>query len=67
MNPKACNPDLITAGDSKEEAEQNAKYAISVARKIGATVFLLWEDITEVKPKMILTFIGGLMILEKKK
>jgi len=67
MNPKACNPDLITGGDSKEEAEQNAKYAISVARKLGATVFLLWEDITEVKPKMILTFIGGLMILEKKK
>jgi len=65
MNPKACNPDLITAGDSKEQAEQNAKYAISVARKLGATVFLLWEDITEVKPKMILTFIGGLMILEK--
>jgi plastin-1 len=37
INPKACNPDLITPGDSKEEAEQNAKYAISVARKIGAT------------------------------
>jgi len=67
LNPKACNPELITGGDSKEEAEQNAKYAISVARKIGATVFLLFEDIIEVKPKMILTFIGGLMILEKGK
>jgi hypothetical protein len=53
LNPKACNPDLITGGDSKEEAEQNAKYAISVARKLGATVFLLYEDIIEVKPKMI--------------
>ncbi len=40
--------------------ENNAKYALSIARKLGATVFLVWEDISEVKPKMLLTFAAGL-------
>jgi len=44
----------------------NAKYAISMARKLGATIFLLPEDIVEVKNKMILTFIGSLMAVGKK-
>jgi len=52
---------LVTDGSSDESATQNAKYAISVARKIGCTIFLLPEDIVEVKPKMILTFVGSIM------
>jgi len=31
------------AGDSDEDAELNAKYTISVARKIGVPVFITWE------------------------
>ena len=27
---------------------------------LGATIFLVWEDITEVKPKMLMTFAAGL-------
>jgi hypothetical protein len=61
VSPKSCNMDLVTSGETDEEAEQNAKYAISVARKIGAAVFLLWEDIVEVKPKMVLSFVASLM------
>lgn len=45
----------------------NAKYVISVARKIGAVVFLTWEDITEVKPKMIMTFVASLMATMNKR
>ena len=67
VKPDAVNPDFITPGDSKEDAEKNAKYAISVARKLNATIFLLWEDIVEVKPKMIMTFVGSMMELDKKK
>lgn len=55
---------LVTDGQTEESAKMNAKYAISVARKLGATIFLLPEDITEVKPKMILTFIGALMAVD---
>ena len=55
---------FITDGSTAENAKLNAKYAISVARKLGATIFLLPEDITEVKSKMILTFIGALMAID---
>lgn len=43
----------------------NAKYAISLARKFGCCVFLLPEDIVEVKSKLLLTFIGTLMSVDK--
>lgn len=42
----------------------NAKYAISNARKIGARVYALPEDITEVKPKMIMTVFACLMAMD---
>ncbi len=42
----------------------NAKYAISLARKLGCCVFLLPEDIVEVKAKLILTFVGTLMSVD---
>ncbi|KAL9656160.1 hypothetical protein ABK040_007778 [Willaertia magna] len=67
VRPTACNLDLVTPGETDEDAEQNAKYAISVARKIGATVFLLFEDILEVKPRMILSFLASLMKVDKSK
>lgn len=42
----------------------NAKYAISMARKTGARVYALPEDITEVKPKMIMTLFACLMAID---
>jgi len=54
---------LVTAADNDEDKLLNAKYAISVARKIGCTIFLLPEDIVEVKDKMILTFIAAIMTI----
>jgi plastin-1 len=53
------------AVDVKQYTE-NAKLAINLARKLGATIFLLPEDIVEGKDKMILTFIGSLMAVGKK-
>jgi len=53
--------DLVTPGSTPEDAMLNAKYAISLARKIGCCIFLLPEDIVEVKPKMILTLVGTIM------
>ena len=47
-------------GTTPEEIETNAKYAISVARRIGATTFLVWEDIRDVKPNAIFLFIASL-------
>ncbi|GFO01621.1 plastin-1, partial [Plakobranchus ocellatus] len=39
----------------------NARYAISMARKIGAKVYAVAEDIVEVKRKMMLTIFASLM------
>lgn len=55
------NYDLVTPGVTDPDALQNAKYAISIARKLGCCIFLLPEDIVEVKNKMILTLIGSIM------
>ena len=61
IRPRVVDYSLVTHGSSDEDKMLNAKYAISVARKIGCCIFLLWEDIVEVNPKMILTFVATLM------
>jgi len=43
---------------------ENARYAVSLARKVGARVFALPEDIVELKPKMVMTVFATLMILD---
>jgi plastin-1 len=61
IESRAINWDIVIK-DSEEEKdkEMNAKYAISIARTIGALIFLTWEDITEVKSKLLLTFLASL-------
>lgn len=59
--------DLVTPGAQEDEAKLNAKYAISIARKLGATIFVLPEDIVEVNSKMILTFVGTLMAVDRQR
>lgn len=44
-----------------QEKCKNAKYAITMGRKIGARIYALPEDIVEVKPKMIMTIFACLM------
>jgi len=41
---------------AEDDATLNARYAISIARKIGATIFLLPEDIVEVRPRLVKKF-----------
>lgn len=52
---------LKTDGQTQSKMD-NARYAISIARKIGARVFALPEDIVEVKSKMVMTIFATLMI-----
>merc|ERR1711997_595802 len=55
------NYDLVVEGDGEEEKIANAKYGISMARRLGARVYALPEDIVEVKPKMVMTVFAVLM------
>jgi plastin-1 len=66
IEPKIINWDLVTQGTSPEEIENNCKYVISAARKLGATIFLVWEDIKDVNPKMIMTLVAALAHLATK-
>ncbi|XP_076044276.1 plastin-2 fimbrin isoform X2 [Oratosquilla oratoria] len=61
IKPGTVNYDIIRDSGSDEDNQANAKYAISMARKIGARIYALPEDITEVKPKMIMTVFACLM------
>lgn len=51
---------LVTNGNTEEESKMNAKLAISIARKLGALIFLVPEDIVELRQRLILTFVGSL-------
>jgi plastin-1 len=69
MEPRAVDWELVIKEDTPEAIENNAKYAISIARKLGASIFIVWEDIKEVKPRMLMTFVAGLYdvyLLENK-
>ncbi|KAG5438204.1 hypothetical protein PCANB_003055 [Pneumocystis canis] len=54
---------LVTSGITYEDAFLNAKLAISIARKFGALIFLVPEDIVDVRARLILTFVGSLMAM----
>lgn len=62
IQPRSVNYDLVKTGTlSDVDRLDNAKYAVSMARKIGARVYALPEDLVEVKPKMVMTVFACLM------
>uniref|UniRef100_A0A673N5W1 Plastin-1-like n=1 Tax=Sinocyclocheilus rhinocerous TaxID=307959 RepID=A0A673N5W1_9TELE len=61
--PKAIKYEMMTP----EDKLNNAKYAISVARKIGVRVYALPDDLVEVKPKMVMMVFACLMGRSLKK
>ncbi|KAJ0987006.1 hypothetical protein J5N97_005362 [Dioscorea zingiberensis] len=61
VEPRVVNWNLVTKGENDEEKKLNATYIISVARKLGCSIFLLPEDIMEVHQKMILTLTASIM------
>lgn len=56
--------ELVYQEPDEEQGLQNAKLAISLARRIGAVVFALPEDIVELKAKMLLTIFASLMAVD---
>lgn len=64
LRPGIVDYSLVNAGRSEEESKMNAKLAISIARKLGALIFLVPEDIIELRQRLILTFVGSLMAIQ---
>ncbi|KAF2402372.1 fimbrin [Trichodelitschia bisporula] len=61
MKSSYVDYELVAPGRTPEESYMNAKLAISIARKMGATIWLVPEDICAVRSRLITTFIGSLM------
>ncbi|TDL24531.1 calponin [Rickenella mellea] len=67
LRPGIVDPTLIfnvSESGAYEDRRQNAKLAISIARKMNATIFLVPEDIVDVRPRLIMTFVGSLMSIQ---
>lgn len=62
MKSSYVDYDLVTPGRTDEEAYANAKLSISIARKMGATIWLVPEDICQVRSRLVTTFIGKLTL-----
>ena len=63
MKSSYVDYDLVTNGRTDDEAYANAKLAISIARKMGATIWLVPEDICQVRSRLVVTFIGKIAFL----
>ncbi|XP_051915370.1 plastin-2-like isoform X2 [Hippocampus zosterae] len=62
IQPGSVNFELVQKDNlTDEDKVKNAKYAVSMARKIGAKVYALPEDLVEVNPKMVMTIFACLM------
>ena len=58
---------LYDASDDEGLKMLNAKYALSMARRTGARLYALPEDLVEVNPKMVMTVFACMMVAAKDK
>jgi plastin-3 len=61
IKPGSIQYNLLKTSATPEAKTENARYAISMAKKIGAPIYALPEDIVETKQKMLLTVFACLM------
>merc|ERR1711970_451571 len=68
MKPGVIDFSIVRQGQSLsyEDCLSNAKYAVTMARMVGAPVYALPEDISEVKHKMVMTVYASLMLADIK-
>ena len=61
IEPRSIRWDFVVKENPNDkDKEMNAKNALSVERGLGALIFVVWEDITEVKSKLFLTFLASI-------
>ncbi|KAE8703921.1 Fimbrin-1 [Hibiscus syriacus] len=53
VEPRVVNWGIVTKGETDEEKKMNATYIISVARKLGCSIFLLPEDVIQFSTVLI--------------
>jgi len=60
IEPRIIDWDIVNQDPNADDDAKalNAKYAISIARKLGAIIFMVWEDVLELNSKMMTIFIS---------
>lgn len=66
VEPRAIDWDIVMKGENEEEKANNAKYVISIVRKLGGVVFCVWEDIVKVNYKMMFILFATLYELNQE-
>ncbi|KAK4946597.1 fimbrin [Elasticomyces elasticus] len=66
MKSSYVDYDLVTPGKTPDDAYANAKLSISIARKMGTTIYLLPDDIIQGRARLVTTFVGALMRTAEK-
>ncbi|KAK7888023.1 fimbrin [Exophiala xenobiotica] len=66
MKSNYVDYDLVTPGKTSDDAYANAKLSISIARKMGTTIYLLPDDIVQGRARLVTTFVGALMRTAEK-
>ena len=64
IKPGFIHYNMVSKGETDDDKLSNAKYAISMARKIGAKLYALPKDLVEVKTKMVLTVFACMMAVD---
>ena len=65
IDPKCINWNFVNKENPDDKGkEMNAKYALSVARSLGSCNYVVWEDITEVKSKLLLTLLASIYYVD---
>jgi plastin-1 len=57
---------VVSSGDTKAEQVANAKYVLSVARRLGVQVLCTYEDLMELRSKPIMLFVALVMVADSK-
>jgi plastin-1 len=66
IEPRVINWDIVQTGDSDEDKQNNAKYVISIAKKLGAVLFCVWENILSVDGKQMLILLASLFEISEE-
>jgi len=61
IKPGTIDYSIMSSDDNEDALILNAKYAISMARKLGARIYALPEDLVQLKSKMVMTVFACLM------
>jgi plastin-1 len=62
IKPEAVDPTLVLPGTTEEEAKQNLRYFLTLARAMDAQIFCTWEDLFEVKKKMVFITLASVQL-----